>query len=177
MTELLWDLLVVMSAVSSYAVGYFRERKIPDPPEVDPELPKDSDASLRLLFEAYSEEVRAKYLRNHSRRRAEKFLKEFGLSSVHFVIFAGLALACATIELFEPGLSPTLLLVALAFLTMALKAGQLTASKETVERKEQILIHQTELVNRARRNMLANCPKEVWVQAMQIRDEKSPLHY
>ncbi len=177
MTEFLIIIFVIVGAVTSYALGYFRERKVIEPPEAMPELPDDPDGSLRALFEAYSEEVKAKYLRNHGRRRADKFLKEFTLGTVHFAIFIGMAIACSTIPSLAPGAAATEILVGLAFLTMALKAGQLTASKETVERKEQLLIHHTELVNLARKNMMAHCDKEDWVKALHIRDEKTPLHY
>ena len=175
--EFLLFLFVVVGSVTSYAAGYFRERKVVEPPEKDPELPADADGSLRALFEAYSEEVRVKYLRNHSRRRADKFFREFVLVSFHFAVFVGLALACATIDVFAQGLTAMEILVGLTYLTMGLKAGQLTASKETVDHKEKLLVHMVEVVNMARKNMLNHAQRESWVAAMQIRDEKTPLHY
>ncbi len=140
-------------------------------------MPTDGDDSLRTLYNAYSEEVRAKYMRNHARRRSDKFLKEFWLASFHFVVFAMVAWACGHHADFAMGLNAALIIFALIFLTMSLKAGQLTASKETAERKELILIHATEIVNDSRRNVLANCPSTVWAQAMAMRDERSPMHF
>ena len=177
MTDFLLILFVVVGSVTSYALGYFRERKVVEPPPKDPELPKESDAGLKTLLEAYGEEVRAKYLRNHSRRRADKFLKEFTLVSFHFVLFVGLAIACAEITPFYQALIAMEILSALSFLTMGLKAGQLTAAKETVELKEGLLIHQVEVVNDCRRNMMAHAPRDLWIHAIQVRDEKSPMHY
>ncbi|MDJ0841658.1 MAG: hypothetical protein QNK37_34445 [Acidobacteriota bacterium] len=175
-TAFLLILFVVVGSVVSYAAGYFRERKVPDPPEKDPDMPKDADDSLRTLYNAYSEEVRARYMRNHARRRSEKFLKEFWLASFHFAVIVVIAGACAQYQVFEAATAAAELLTGLIFLTMGLKAGQLTASKETAERKELILIHAIEIVNDARRNMLANCPPETWATAMSLRDERSPLH-
>ena len=177
MTEFLLISFVIGGAVMSYALGYFRERKVVVLDDQPAELPQDDQGSLRALYEAYSEEVGAKYLRNHARRRADKFLKEFGLASLHFFIFIIMAIACAKIDEFRLGMNPVLVLVGLIFLTMGLKAGQLTAAKETVEHKEALLHHTTDRVNQARSNMLKNCPSETWAQAMQIRDEKSPMHY
>ena len=177
MAEFLIIGFVIVGSVTSYAIGYFRERKVIEPPEDDPQLPDQSEASLRVLFEAYSEEVRAKYLRNHGRRRSDKFLKEFMLASFHFFIFALLALACSKVEVFQPALSAVEITLGLIFLTLALKAGQLTAAKETLEHKERLLIHNTEFVNLARKNMMAHCPSEQWIPALRVRDEKSPLHY
>jgi hypothetical protein len=170
-------LFAVVGAVVSYAAGYFRERLVPEPPDKDPELPTDPEDSLRALLNAYGEEVRAKYLRNHFRRKAEKLLKEFSLASFHFVAFTGLVVACSTIDALKPALDTVEILTGLVFLTLALKAGQLTASKETVERKELILIHHTELINLARDNFMSHSPRDQWVSAMSVRDEKSPLHY
>lgn len=177
MTEFLLIIFIIVGAVTSYALGYFRERGVVEPPEETAERPSDADGSLRALFETYSEEVKVKYLRNHSRRRADKFLKEFALGTVHFALFIGMAVACATISSLAKGAAATEILVGLTFLTMALKAGQLTAAKETVERKERLLIHHTELVNLARKNMMAHCDKDIWIKALHIRDEKTPLHY
>jgi len=46
-----------------------------------------------------------------------------------------------------------------------------------VEQKEEILHNTTDIVNRARINMMDHNPQEIWLPAMQARDEKSPLHY
>jgi len=169
-------IFVIVGSVVCYAVGYFRERRVPEIPEM-PELPQTPEGSLRALLMAYSEEVKAKYLRNHSRRRAEKFFKEFGLVSLHLVMFLIIAVFCVKIDDFHFLSKAVRLLVALSFLTMALKSGQLTASKETVEQKEEILHNTTDIVNRARINMMDHNPQEIWLPAMQARDEKSPLHY
>jgi len=177
MTELFIVIFVVLGAVASYAAGYFRERSVPavePPPE---ETPATEDDCLRALLNAYSEEVNAKYDRNHSRRRTDVFLKEFSLASYHLTLFVAMAIAGSLIDLFEPALFAIVFLIGLTFLTLALKAGQLTAAKETVERKEVILAKKTELVNKARRDMMAVCPRDLWVAAMNVRDEKSPLHY
>ena len=177
MTEFVLILFVIVGAVTSYAIGYFRERLVIEPDEKDPELPSGADEAMRHLYNTYSEEVRVKYLRNHNRRRSEKFFKEFTLVSFQFVVFCLITLGCAKIEAFAPALTAAEILVGLIFMTMGLKAGQLTASKETTDHKEKYLIHYTELVNAARKNMLENCPPEKWEAAMSIRDEKTPLHY
>jgi len=177
MSAFLLILFVIVGSVVGYSLGYFRERMVPVPPEKDPNMPTDSDDSLRTLYNAYSEEVRAKYMRNHARRRSDKFLKEFWLASFHFVTFALGVWACSHHAAFEVGLGAALIMLGLIFLTMAVKAGQLTASKETAERKELILIHMTEIVNDARRNVLANCPSSIWAQAMSVRDERTPMHF
>ena len=169
-------IFVIVGSVVCYAVGYFRERMVPGIPAA-PELPQNAEGSLRALLVAYSEEVKAKYLRNHSRRRAEKFFKEFALVSLHLVMFMIVAVVCVKIDDFNFLSKAARLLVALAFLTMALKSGQFTASKETVEQKEKILHQATDAVNQARVNMMDHNPPESWLPAMQARDEKTPLHY
>ena len=170
-------MFVIVGPVITYAMGYFHQRRVPAPPDKDPEMPSDPDGCLRVLYQAYSEEVKAKYKRNHARRRSEKFLKEFTLASFHFLLFVLVAVACAKIEAFTAGTNAATLAVGLVFVTLGLKAGQLTASKETAEQKEMILIHATEIVNAARANMLANCPSDTWSKAFGMRDERSPLHY
>jgi len=175
--DFLLIIFVVLGAVGGYAAGYFHERKVPDPPERDPDLPDGADESLRRLMNAYSAEVLHKYRRNHARRRADKFLREFWLATVHFIIFIALAVAAALIDQFRYSLIALEILVGLTYLTLALKAGQLTAAKETTERKEQIFIHAVELVNEARANMMMHADADGWVKAMSVRDEKSPMHY
>ena len=166
-------LFALVGAVTGYALGYFRERKVVEPPEELPALPSEPDASLRALFESYGEEVRAKYSRNHARRRADKFLREFSLTTIHFVIFIAMTIACTHYPDFTFVRPALLMLIGLSYLTMALKAGQLTASKETVEHKERLLIHTTEEVNRTRKNVFQNCSSDRWIPAMQARDEQS----
>ena len=177
MFDFLLIIFVVLGAVSGFAAGYFHERLVPEPPEKDPDLPSGPEDSVRALMNAYSLEVLHKYKRNHARRRADKFLREFWLATVHFMIFIALAVAAALVEEFRYGLIALEILVGLTYLTLALKAGQLTASKETVARKENIFIHTVEIVNEARANMLQHAEPEVWIKAMSVRDEKTPLHY
>ena len=177
MSEFYLIAFIVVGAVVGYAAGYFHERRVPDPPQKDPNMPDNADESMRALMNAYSAEVLHKYKRNHARRRSEKFLREFSLATVHFAIFIGLAIAAALIDDFRYSLIALEILVGITYMTLALKAGQLTAAKETMERKEMIFIHSVEVVNEARANMLMHAPKDTWVQAMSVRDEKTPLHY
>ena len=172
MVPFILALSVLVGLVSAYAAGYFHERKIPGPVDRDPDLPGEADASLKTVLETYGEEVRIHYLRNHARRRAEKFLREFVLASFHFAGFAALMVASATIESLGSLLLTTQVLVGGALLTLGLKAGQLTASKETAEAKEELLVHQTEVINKARTNMMGHCPKELWVNVQNARDDQ-----
>lgn len=165
-------LVVLAGIVSAYAAGYFHERKIPGPIEKDPELPSEPNPSLQAVLEAYGEEVRLNYLRNHARRRADKFLREFVLASFHFAVFSVLLMACIKFaELSELSMAAELL-VGGALLTLGLKAGQLSAAKETAEAKEELLVHQSEVINKARSNMMQHCPKEFWIEAHNARDRQ-----
>jgi len=165
-------LTVLVGIVSAYAAGYFHERKIPGPIEKDPALPDEPNPSLQAVLEAYGEEVRLNYLRNHARRRADKFLREFVLASFHFTIFTVLLIACAKIANLADLTLVSEVLVGGALLTLGLKAGQLSAAKETAEAKEELLVHQTEVINEARRNMMRLCPKEFWIEAHMARDRQ-----
>ncbi|CAM2064324.1 hypothetical protein SCOR_03075 [Sulfidibacter corallicola] len=164
---------VIVGAVCAYAAGYFHHRDVKETPAEPPSLPSDEKGSLRALFEAYGEEVRVKCLLDHSRWKSHKHLREFVLASVHFVVFIGLGIACALIESFARALPAVEILTGLTYLTMALKAGQLTASKESTLSSEACVIHAVTWVNKARQNVFEHCPPESWGPAMAAREDQS----
>ncbi len=169
--------IVILLTVASYAAGYFRVRKTTDFSHLEGALPNDSDGSIRAVYESYGTEIQAKYARNHSRRHADKRLKEFALASVHFFVFTATTALTVSIPELEAGFGASVFLLALTLIAMALKAGQLTAAQEDIENKERLLVKATERVSETRSNAFDHCSSDLWHDLVTAREDHPAATY
>ncbi|MCB1041972.1 MAG: hypothetical protein KDC35_03485 [Acidobacteria bacterium] len=164
--------IVVLLAVVSYAAGYFQVRRNTDSDFLSGELPSDKDGCVAAVFTAYGHEASAVLERNHSRRHAEKRLREFGLASIHFVVFTTTTALTASIERLEAGYGASLVLLGLTLMAMALKAGQLTGAHEDLSNRERLLVHLSNRIRELREHAFKHVPSDLWSTLMAAREDK-----